>query len=73
MNIISAYRLKYFKIIGLRDGFLCGLKMKKYFFSKIATSLHKKAVKNSPFIVNGYSFFITLWRGKKTAAAGKCR
>ena len=32
MNIISAYRLKYFKIIGLRDGFLCGLKMKKYFF-----------------------------------------
>ena len=32
MNIISAYRLKYFKIIGLRDGFLCGLKMKKYIF-----------------------------------------
>lgn len=29
MNTISTYRPKYFNIIGLRDGFLCTLKIKK--------------------------------------------
>jgi len=58
MNTRSANQFKYFKIIGFRGDFLCGLKLKKYSFSKIATTLHKKAVKNSTFIVYFFYKFV---------------
>jgi len=58
MNTISAYRLKYFKIIGLRDGFLCGLKMKKILLLKESnTTFIERQLKISPLLLMVILFY----------------